>query len=169
MMKFASSLVAAAAVFLLAAPASSAVPVDEGVTYRVAQIFGPGGPFVNFTTDDYIRDTDFFGQSDDCFFTVCNVSVRLSNGLGEFDLLEFGNREDDVIQLFFLAGAFAQNGTYAAADDRPYLLTVTGTGAGDPPTAAVPEPATWAMFVVGFGMIGASTRRRAAGRTVVAA
>lgn len=28
-------------------------------------------------------------------------------------------------------------------------------------TAAVPEPATWAMMIVGFGMVGAAMRRRA--------
>ncbi len=28
-------------------------------------------------------------------------------------------------------------------------------------TAAVPEPATWALMILGFGMIGAGTRRRA--------
>jgi hypothetical protein len=26
-------------------------------------------------------------------------------------------------------------------------------------TAAVPEPATWAMFIAGFGLIGAQLRR----------
>lgn len=34
-------------------------------------------------------------------------------------------------------------------------------------TGAVPEPVTWAMMVVGFGLVGASVRRRAG--TVVAA
>jgi choice-of-anchor C domain-containing protein len=33
--------------------------------------------------------------------------------------------------------------------------------------AAVPEPATWAMMLGGFGLLGAATRRRA-GRTVLA-
>lgn len=37
------------------------------------------------------------------------------------------------------------------------LSIVTADGAGD---AAVPEPATWAMLIVGFGAIGASLRRR---------
>lgn len=34
---------------------------------------------------------------------------------------------------------------------------------------AVPEPATWAMLIIGFGFIGASLRRRQPGLTVVSA
>ena len=34
--------------------------------------------------------------------------------------------------------------------------------------AAVPEPATWAMMIGGFGMIGAASRRRAKVATVLA-
>ncbi|UAK25759.1 PEPxxWA-CTERM sorting domain-containing protein [Sphingomonas nostoxanthinifaciens] len=35
------------------------------------------------------------------------------------------------------------------------LLTVTGS-----PSSPAPEPATWAMFLGGFGLLGAATRRR---------
>jgi hypothetical protein len=31
-------------------------------------------------------------------------------------------------------------------------------------TASVPEPATWAMMIVGFGMVGGALRRRQARR-----
>ena len=31
-----------------------------------------------------------------------------------------------------------------------------------PPTNAIPEPATWAMMIMGFGLVGAGLRRRAA-------
>jgi PEP-CTERM motif len=53
-----------------------------------------------------------------------------------------------------------------------YSFVVTGNCAGGCPagfavrldtaplTAAVPEPATWAMLVLGFGLIGAAMRRR---------
>jgi hypothetical protein len=30
----------------------------------------------------------------------------------------------------------------------------------DPPVGAIPEPATWAMLIVGFGLVGATARRR---------
>jgi hypothetical protein len=52
----------------------------------------------------------------------------------------------------------------------PYFLldgvSVTAQAAPDPgPGAAVPEPATWALMIAGFGLAGASLRRR---RAVVA-
>jgi hypothetical protein len=73
------------------------------------------------------------------------------------------------------------NGTFTATFvvDPPYSLTVTG-GSIIPDTvtpevpsgtltvtyvydAAVPEPATWAMMIAGFGMIGRRMRRRGIG------
>ena len=48
------------------------------------------------------------------------------------------------------------------------IADVTGTGLTFSATvAAVPEPATWAMMIGGFGMIGASLRRRSTVRIVV--
>jgi hypothetical protein len=61
---------------------------------------------------------------------------------------------------------------YVAAGS--YTFSITGDGAGGLPaglyvaatTGAVPEPATWAMLIAGFGMVGAAMRRRAAVRSV---
>lgn len=48
---------------------------------------------------------------------------------------------------------------YAAAD--VYANETTGNvGAIERPTGAVPEPATWAMMIVGVGMLGCALRRR---------
>lgn len=51
-----------------------------------------------------------------------------------------------------------------AADCQPAGHTgyvyLDGFGAVTPPAGAVPEPATWAMMIGGFGLIGASMRRR---------
>ncbi|WP_207789923.1 PEPxxWA-CTERM sorting domain-containing protein [Sandarakinorhabdus limnophila] len=36
----------------------------------------------------------------------------------------------------------------------------TGDGGFDPGGGEVPEPATWAMLIAGFGLVGAVARRR---------
>ena len=48
---------------------------------------------------------------------------------------------------------------YANSEVRLSILD-----AGVPPPGGVPEPSVWAMFIVGFGMIGGSLRRRSARR-----
>jgi hypothetical protein len=40
------------------------------------------------------------------------------------------------------------------------LINVGSGPVVQPPTGAVPEPATWAMIIAGFGFVGASMRRR---------
>lgn len=57
------------------------------------------------------------------------------------------------------------------AKSSTQMLTFMATGSGAPPFAlladvsmeAVPEPSTWAMMIVGFGLAGAAARRRRAG------
>ncbi len=46
--------------------------------------------------------------------------------------------------------------------DVPSLGIRGGSGIGveTPPTDIVPEPATWAMLIVGFGLVGSAMRRR---------
>lgn len=51
----------------------------------------------------------------------------------------------------------------------PRITVAFNTNPGQSITAGtVPEPATWAMMIGGFGMIGAVARRRARVRTIVA-
>ena len=52
-------------------------------------------------------------------------------------------------------GSWKPGGAFGSA----YTTTIYAVGASG---ADVPEPATWAMMLVGFGCIGAATRRRAA-------
>jgi len=56
------------------------------------------------------------------------------------------------------------------------VITITGTSAGDASysgtlsfgqVAAVPEPATWALMLVGFGAVGFSMRRKRAGANLL--
>jgi hypothetical protein len=50
-----------------------------------------------------------------------------------------------------------------------YQINLTGVAVGPAAVAGVPEPATWAMMVLGFGAIGAGLRRRTTGRRAASA
>lgn len=67
------------------------------------------------------------------------------------------------------AGSFSATSVYFGFDDLinnqddnhdDFIVRAT--------ISAVPEPATWALMVVGFGLVGAATRRRAATTVVTA-
>ena len=77
------------------------------------------------------------------------------------------------------SGWLAQTFTYTAGAATQTLSFLSlGTPNGLPPvavldgvsvTAAVPEPATWAMMIGGFGLVGVAARRRAQRRASVTA
>ncbi|QMW24660.1 PEP-CTERM sorting domain-containing protein [Sandaracinobacteroides saxicola] len=48
------------------------------------------------------------------------------------------------------------NGGYG----RAFRANTSGGFASDPPPSFVPEPATWAMLIMGFGLVGVAMRRR---------
>ena len=73
-----------------------------------------------------------------------------------FSLIEFSYRR-------FLGDAVQANVATFGGDGNDY----TGNFRIQSAAGAVPEPATWAMMLSGFGLVGASMRRRA--RTAVAA
>jgi hypothetical protein len=58
--------------------------------------------------------------------------------------------------------------TVEGADNRAFLLgNISARSVVDPGGGAVPEPASWAMMLMGFGAVGLTTRRKR--RAVVAA
>lgn len=57
-------------------------------------------------------------------------------------------------------GAGSSGYLFAADTLAPGRSGVTGTIAGGTPVPGVPEPATWAMLILGFGMVGAGLRLR---------
>ncbi|QMW24568.1 PEPxxWA-CTERM sorting domain-containing protein [Sandaracinobacteroides saxicola] len=70
----------------------------------------------------------------------------------------------------YFAGWFTENMQFTAINSSEVLSFLSiGTPDGLPPvalldgvslTAAVPEPATWAMLIAGFGLVGMAARRR---------
>ncbi|MEH3123986.1 MAG: PEPxxWA-CTERM sorting domain-containing protein [Sphingomonas phyllosphaerae] len=72
------------------------------------------------------------------------VSIVASTGFGS-----------TIVYRYFNDGAFAASGSYQSRTSTAATLTVSRSLA-----PVVPEPATWATMVLGFGMIGFSLRRR---------
>ncbi|TCP30410.1 PEPxxWA-CTERM sorting domain-containing protein [Sphingomonas sp. BK235] len=61
-----------------------------------------------------------------------------------------------ITHRYFADGAFAAAGSYKGSSSTPASLTVSAAVA----PGAVPEPATWAMMILGFGAIGYAMRRK---------
>ncbi len=90
----------------------------------------------------------------DIEFTGSNVKVFVDSVL-QFDLN--GTFSDGRFGFYNYSQA---NVTYAGISDE--VLP-------PPPPPAIPEPATWAMMIGGFGLIGAAARRRRAPRSALQA
>ncbi|MBI1196568.1 MAG: PEP-CTERM sorting domain-containing protein [Phenylobacterium sp.] len=91
----------------------------------------------------------------------------------DYNWVDFGlNYEggENHFYYYFELGAFATNGVHESivlGPEQHGFLTVSGSpdtggpGTGGPGTGGVPEPATWALLIAGFGMVGGAMRRRA--------
>jgi hypothetical protein len=101
--------------------------------------FGPGGPLTTDLDDNVFTFGDLHGA-------LVPVSLLPSTGFAftdyRFNLWSRDGAGNDHIADFALEG-----GMFGVEDQSP---------------AAVPEPATWALMIGGFGMAGAALRRRRA-------
>lgn len=102
------------------------------------------GIFPNFDFDPFIADNTLTETSSGAI-TPGVIALSFEGGPGAL----FAHPQDNA--------AYAFEGTYDIDS-----FTVTRDSANASPT---PEPASWAMLVAGFGVVGASIRRR---RTAIA-
>lgn len=92
---------------------------------------------------------------------VLTVDFRgLPNGDGSVNDLVQG--ETSTSYIFRTNARNFQVGTFGVIDGS------TLSGLTFAPTGAIPEPATWAMMLGGFGLLGAASRRASRAKTVLA-
>ncbi|WP_426164575.1 PEPxxWA-CTERM sorting domain-containing protein [Sandarakinorhabdus sp. DWP1-3-1] len=139
--------------FLISGPVEAAFNIDTTapavIDERHVEFIGVPG---YFNGEDDIADVRFHAVHDDP--TLPALSIFRANG-GSFNL--FGD------QLFAGSARAARftPGDFLLASldhDDPVLLSIIGE---DGISGTVPEPASWALLTLGFGLVGAQLRRRA--------
>jgi hypothetical protein len=95
---------------------------------------------VGFSQNDPNYNTNISGENDNSKIQFNSIGGRLSNGGARWDWdTTASNPSGPNIQIFSHASAF---------------------GAGSFQATSVPEPATWALMLGGFGLMGLTMRRR---------
>ncbi len=144
---------AATLLFIVSGPVEAAFSVDTEVPASI------GEGFIEFTAvpgffngEDDIADVRFNAVLDDPALPA--LSIFQSNG-GSFSL--FG---DQLFAGSAGAAVFTPGDFLLASPDHvgPVLLSIIGE---DGTAGAVPEPASWALLTLGFGLVGARLRWRA--------
>jgi hypothetical protein len=134
------------------------IGVDSATGY--AQLILNGGPvselgfFMNYSPesvgdDPTIYALDSLGNPFASFDLATLAPISTPGGFNEFEFRGISSDTADIYGLRF-------GGQY---------ILVTGTANGEV-IGGVPEPATWAMFLLGFGAIGMAMRRRGTAATL---
>lgn len=125
--------------------------LDSGIGFREVEfnIFGTQAT----ATSAMLNFTDQFG-------TVFSNTFALSNGQNFFSARS-------IDQQFITNVSFLLNGN--VQDVRQFRIGGVGIVPSPEVSGVVPEPASWAMMVLGFGLVGAGMRnRKSSMRTVIA-
>lgn len=88
------------------------------------------------------------------------ITVNYVGGTASTSYADFSNPGNRSFYLYGNAGEVIKSVTLTSAPDRFSQLKQTDIGIVRAP--AVPEPATWALLVAGFGVVGSALRRRKA-------
>lgn len=157
------AFVTAAAAMAVAAPASAATYITfDGNSGTYGNDLIETSPFTdifNFTLDTAGRFAATLSSTAVSSATNVNFSRVVLTGPGLGAGIDFTPIISGVVEFRTLSSTLLSAGSYT--------LSVAGTSgnegsyAGDLSFAAVPEPATWGLMILGFGMVGGAMRRRA--------
>jgi PEP-CTERM motif len=131
-------------------------PLNIQLTFTFATPSPTSGGVINGST---VGQETFFGIFQDGSLSWADKGVTDVN---------FGNDLSGLLKIKVNGGQF--NAGILGLDPGPYAgldVGATFDWVNDPTGGGVPEPASWALMIGGFGMAGATLRRRRA--TVVAA
>jgi len=147
---FATRITAAVLALGLLCPTAASATVNYS--------FQGAGVGSSFTVGSFLTGTGFIFPSslDSCTPLAgdsCEAVQYLSN-YGGSDILELFSQSGCCTHITtrfdFAAGDFLAAGTYSTVDTSFNVGTLT---------VSVPEPATWAMMLLGFGAVGFAMRR----------
>lgn len=138
-----------------------------------------GGPFsLNNPLGTLPATKMKIGNTYDYTFTLVDPVGSISSTQVQAQLLVHGGSTPELIQYSLYSGVpgsgvfqsqssldFSPTIAFSPAAGNYYLqvdkISANNEVAGGTLTAAVPEPASWAMMLVGFGVLGGALRRRA--------
>ena len=161
---------AAAAALSITAPAHAAI-VTTGYTFTTGDA-GSGTFSVDFDTVAATYTLSAFDYTlGATTFSTANVTLQQTGGFsfviggntnGATIVSSLGGADDFVFDWgpgpVFPPSTFTY---YVAADIFPERRTINTLAFAQTPTGGVPEPATWAMMLVGFAGMGFALRRKA--------
>ena len=136
----------------------SAVTVGTPLTFST--VTATNGTAVSFTSNF----GDFIGTIQDLMTVPAPNAVVSFNALGNFNpsgtLTAFETGPASLTVSFTQTGALDNNGQQPAISGS--FTFASPPSITDGGGAIVPEPASWAMLIMGFGLTGAAMRRRGA-------
>ena len=131
---------------------------NAAVTYSFA--YSATSPTFTLILDNYVTSdttyTTFAANTGN--IDSATLSPDCAGAGGACDSIVLGNSTDRSSSFYFFPdGALGSNGVYPTSFG---LFRATLTVSGTPTSSAAPEPASWAMMIAGFGLLGAAMRRR---------
>ena len=128
--------------------------VGTNVAYQVTTFtVSTAGAYSLFSEAGYDNYLGLYAGAFDPTLPLLNALAYNDDFNGSLTASGFTTNLLAGVSYFAVASAFDNNGFGA------YKLTVSGPG-DISLSSAVPEPATWAMMIAGFGLAGAALRRR---------